>query len=43
MSSTRKKNDQTKSTLSRAQEVTYAREFKMADRAGGFDIKKPQF
>ncbi|MEI5908555.1 YfhE family protein [Bacillus spongiae] len=37
----KKKRDKTKSTLSSAQEVTYSREFKMADRAGGYAPKKP--
>jgi hypothetical protein len=32
----KKKREKTKSTLSSAQEVTYRREFKMADRAAGF-------
>jgi len=32
----RRKEKKTKSTLSSAQEVTYRREFKMADRAAGF-------
>ncbi|EIJ82074.1 hypothetical protein PB1_04020 [Bacillus methanolicus PB1] len=32
----KKKREKMKSTLSSAQEVTYKREFKMADRAGGF-------
>ncbi|MDZ5474566.1 YfhE family protein [Bacillus sp. 31A1R] len=34
--SDKKKKDKSKSTLSSMQEVTYSREFKMADRAGGF-------
>ncbi|WP_335872477.1 YfhE family protein [Bacillus sp. 2205SS5-2] len=37
----KKRRDKTKSTLSSAQEVTYSREFKMADRAGGYTAKKP--
>ncbi|OOE00022.1 hypothetical protein BO219_13885 [Anoxybacillus kestanbolensis] len=37
--SDKKKRDKTKSTLSRAQEVTYARDFKRADQAGGFTAK----
>lgn len=32
----KKKRERTKSTLSSSQEVTYSREFKMADRAGGY-------
>ncbi|WP_174732867.1 YfhE family protein [Mesobacillus harenae] len=32
----KRKRDKIKSTLSSAQEVTYSREFKMADRAAGF-------
>ncbi|MFD1739681.1 YfhE family protein [Bacillus salitolerans] len=32
----KKKRDKTKSTLSSMQEVTYSREFKRADKAGGF-------
>lgn len=35
-----KKRDKSKSTLSSMQEVTYSREFKMADQAGGFTEKK---
>lgn len=33
----KKREAKTKSTLSSMQEVTYSREFKKADRAGGFD------
>jgi hypothetical protein len=33
------KKDKTKSVLSSMQEVTYAREFKAADRAGGYTQK----
>ncbi|MFZ3590957.1 YfhE family protein [Bacillus sp. DJP31] len=36
----KKKRDKSKSTLSSMQEVTYSREFKMADRAGGFTTKR---
>lgn len=36
----KKKQDKTKSTLSSAQEVTYSREFRHADRAGGFTEKR---
>jgi hypothetical protein len=36
----KKKQDKTKSTLSSAQEIMYARDFKRADRAGGFTAKK---
>ncbi|WP_373887797.1 YfhE family protein [Mesobacillus jeotgali] len=32
----KKKRDTTKNTLSSMQEVTYSREFKKADRAGGY-------
>lgn len=32
----KKKRDKTKKTLSSAQEVTYQREFKLADIAGGY-------
>ncbi|WP_072581058.1 YfhE family protein [Bacillus weihaiensis] len=35
----RKKRDKSKSTLSSMQEVTYSREFKHADRAGGYISK----
>ncbi|KIQ94446.1 hypothetical protein LH47_01479 [Anoxybacillus thermarum] len=35
----KKKREKTKSTLSSAQEVTYARDFKRADQAGGFTDK----
>ncbi|SFC85205.1 YfhE-like protein [Bacillus sp. OV322] len=35
-----KKKDRTKSTLTSTQAVLYAREFKHADRAGGFDVKR---
>jgi hypothetical protein len=38
--SDKKKKDKTKSTLSSMQEVTYSREFKLADQAGGFSGKK---
>ncbi|WP_456272056.1 YfhE family protein [Bacillus sp. AK031] len=36
----KKKRDKTKSVLSSMQEVTYSREFKRADRAGGYTQKK---
>jgi hypothetical protein len=36
----KKKDKMKKSTLSSMQEVTYSREFKMADRAGGFISNK---
>ncbi|MDX8362360.1 MULTISPECIES: YfhE family protein [Bacillaceae] len=36
----KKRRDKTKSTLSNAQEVSYARDFKMADQAGGFTSKQ---
>ncbi|MBM7587102.1 hypothetical protein JOC86_003675 [Bacillus pakistanensis] len=36
----KKKRDKVKSVLSSAQEVTYSREFKSADRAGGYTNKK---
>jgi hypothetical protein len=38
--SEKKKRDKTKSTLSSSQEVAYARDFKMADQAGGYTPKK---
>lgn len=39
MASDKKKRDKSKSTLSSMQEVTYSREFKNADRAGGYVSK----
>ncbi|KAB2332015.1 YfhE family protein [Cytobacillus gottheilii] len=36
MTGEKKRKEKTKSTLSSMQEVTYSREFKMADRAGGY-------
>jgi hypothetical protein len=36
----KKKRDKTKSTLSSAQEISYTRDFKMADQAGGYTEKK---
>ncbi|EDL65124.1 YfhE family protein [Bacillus sp. SG-1] len=36
----KKRKEKTKSALSSMQEVTYSREFKRADRAGGFTQKK---
>jgi len=38
--SDKKKRDKTKHTLSSAQEVTYQREFKLADIAGGYVEKR---
>lgn len=35
----KKKRDQMKNNLTATQEVRYNREFKMADRAGGFKSK----
>ncbi|MGM0877006.1 MAG: YfhE family protein [Bacillota bacterium] len=35
----KKKRDKIKNTLSSSQEVTYSREFKSADRAGGYISK----
>ncbi|MFS0862688.1 YfhE family protein [Fredinandcohnia sp. 179-A 10B2 NHS] len=35
-----KKRDKSKSTLSSMQEVSYSRDFKMADQAGGFTAKQ---
>ncbi|WP_243291566.1 YfhE family protein [Bacillus sp. FJAT-47783] len=32
----KKKHEKNRSNLSSAQEVTYSRDFKMADRAGGY-------
>jgi hypothetical protein len=32
----KRKKEKTRNSLSGAQEVTYSREFKMADRAGGY-------
>jgi hypothetical protein len=40
MTMDKKKRDKTKSSLSSMQEVTYSREFRMADRAGGFISNK---
>ena len=36
MAADKKRKDKSKSTLSSMQEVTYSREFKHADRAGGY-------
>ncbi|TYR79225.1 YfhE family protein [Priestia megaterium] len=36
----KKRNDKTKSTLSSAQELSYARDFKLADQAGGYTKKQ---
>ncbi|MDQ0215984.1 hypothetical protein J2S13_002406 [Oikeobacillus pervagus] len=38
----KKLDNMKKGTLSSYQEVTYSREFKMADRAGGYISKKGQ-
>ncbi len=35
-----KRREKSKSTLSSSQEVTYSRDFKMADRAGGYVEKR---
>ncbi|WP_170006507.1 YfhE family protein [Bacillus fonticola] len=40
MADKKKRQDRTKSTLSNTQEVRYAREFKAADRAGGYTSKR---
>ncbi|MCH1627533.1 YfhE family protein [Ferdinandcohnia quinoae] len=39
----KKREAKTKSTLSSMQEVTYSREFRMADRAGGFVDKHTKY
>jgi hypothetical protein len=39
LASEKKKRDKIKSTLSSMQEVAYSREFKHADRAGGYISK----
>jgi hypothetical protein len=36
----KRKREKTKSTLTSAQEVTYSRDFKLADQAGGYTAKK---
>jgi hypothetical protein len=36
----KKRREKTKTTLSKTQEVTYSREFKMADRVGGYAEKR---
>ena len=36
----KKKREKARNTLSSAQEVTYARDFKLADQAGGYTAKK---
>ncbi|HWO97588.1 MAG TPA: YfhE family protein [Bacillus sp. (in: firmicutes)] len=36
----KKRREKTKNTLSSSQEVSYARDFKMADQAGGYTPKK---
>ncbi|MGG3891069.1 YfhE family protein [Metabacillus fastidiosus] len=38
----KKRKHTTKTTLSSTQEVLYSREFKMADRAGGYIESKPR-
>jgi hypothetical protein len=40
MADNKRRKDKSKSTLSSMQEVTYSREFRMADRAGGFISNK---
>jgi hypothetical protein len=35
-----KKKDKTKRTLTSTQEILYSREFRIADRAGGFTEKR---
>ncbi|MDQ0231735.1 YfhE family protein [Metabacillus malikii] len=40
MANEKKRRDRTKSTLSSMQEVTYAHEFKKADRAGGYVTRR---
>ncbi len=36
----KRKREKSKHTLTSAQEVSYARDFKMADQAGGYTAKK---
>lgn len=36
----KRKREKVKHTLTSAQEVSYARDFKMADQAGGYTAKK---
>lgn len=36
----KRRREKTKSTLTSAQEVSYARDFKLADQAGGYTAKK---
>jgi hypothetical protein len=36
----KRRDEKTKSTLTRAQEVTYSRDFKLADQAGGYTAKR---
>ncbi|MGJ7918942.1 YfhE family protein [Neobacillus sp. LXY-4] len=38
----KKKREKMRTTLTSAQEVNYQREFRMADRAGGFTEKRPR-
>lgn len=40
MMADKKKKEKAKYTLTSTQEVTYQREFKLADRAGGFDDRR---
>jgi YfhE-like protein len=35
-----RRREKTKNTLTRAQEMSYARDFKLADQAGGYTAKK---
>jgi hypothetical protein len=36
----KRRHEKTKRTLTRSQEVTYSRDFKLADQAGGYTAKK---
>ncbi|KYD28147.1 YfhE family protein [Parageobacillus toebii NBRC 107807] len=36
----KRRQEKTKRTLTRAQEITYSRDFKLADQAGGYTAKK---
>ncbi|WP_318505536.1 YfhE family protein [Bacillus sp. T3] len=38
----KKKREKMRTTLTSSQEVNYQREFRMADRAGGFTSKRPR-
>lgn len=42
MMADRKKKEKPKYTLTSMQEVAYQRDFKLADRAGGFDERRPK-